>query len=357
MTEVLVRSPLQTLTMSSTQRPARRRSARLAFDEEDTRPTKKAKMVEEGSNGIANGNAKAVTRKRSVAAGKKAKPGMFFVYLELSGDDDRPPFARLGSYEITVGIEISTNMYSAYDENADGFQFSRTGSKKATPKESAPSEAVLDRSGHVSASAAPPRKKTTTSEPAATADIPPRKTRKSARLSADGEQIQAPTRSKTPARHETEPPRPEQRTERAKTPGAVEESLQLEKKRGPTKIALPFADTPVISRNKEMRKNSAQGSRRSSSSMRGRRASSLIDSGTSNGEHSEDVLSEGVEDINMVSAMPHSEVPTAEFYKHISQDLPEPRRMQQLLSWCATRALPERPSGTSENVNAILAGR
>lgn len=50
----------------------------------------------------------------------------------------------------------------------------------------------------------------------------------------------------------------------------------------PTRIALPFADTPILRRNKEMRKG-GDGSRRSSLGMRGRRASSLIDSGTSNG--------------------------------------------------------------------------
>ena len=51
-----------------------------------------------------------------------------------------------------------------------------------------------------------------------------------------------------------------------------------------TKIALPFADTPIIRRNKEMRKGGGDGSRRSSLGMRGRRASSLIDSGKSNGK-------------------------------------------------------------------------
>ena len=50
-----------------------------------------------------------------------------------------------------------------------------------------------------------------------------------------------------------------------------------------TKIALPFADTPIIRRNKEMRKGGGDGSRRSSLGMRGRRASSLIDGGKSNG--------------------------------------------------------------------------
>lgn len=51
-----------------------------------------------------------------------------------------------------------------------------------------------------------------------------------------------------------------------------------------TKVALPVADTPIIQRNKELRgAKSAKGRRRSSLGMRGRRASSLIDSGTSNG--------------------------------------------------------------------------
>lgn len=52
-----------------------------------------------------------------------------------------------------------------------------------------------------------------------------------------------------------------------------------------TKIALPFADTPVIRRNKAMREGkSVKNDRRSSLGLRGRRASSLIDSGNSNGK-------------------------------------------------------------------------
>ncbi|EGD96821.1 hypothetical protein TESG_04251 [Trichophyton tonsurans CBS 112818] len=108
-----------------------------------------------------------------------------------------------------------------------------------------------------------------------------------------------------------------------------------------TKIALPFADTPVIQRNKDMRKEkSRKGQRRSSLSLRGRRASSLIDSGVSN-------------------ALPHDKVDTAHFYKHIaSEGLPEPRRMRQLLTWCATRALGEKPTGSrSEDESARLAAR
>lgn len=50
------------------------------------------------------------------------------------------------------------------------------------------------------------------------------------------------------------------------------------------RIMLPFADTPVQRRNKEMRKGSGEGSRRSSAGMRGKRASSMIDEGRGNGE-------------------------------------------------------------------------
>lgn len=89
-----------------------------------------------------------------------------------------------------------------------------------------------------------------------------------------------------------------------------------------------------------MRQTSSDNRRRSSSTMRGRRASSLIDNGVSN-------------------AVPHETVETAEFYKHISQDLPEPRRMKQLLTWCGARSLTERPSdsGDTATVNATLAAR
>ncbi|KAH7026068.1 Mis12-Mtw1 protein family-domain-containing protein [Microdochium trichocladiopsis] len=103
------------------------------------------------------------------------------------------------------------------------------------------------------------------------------------------------------------------------------------------KIALPFADTPVINRNKEMRKQTG-GGRRSSLGMRGRRASSLIENGN--------------------NAIPHRAVEPAQFYKHISSDgLTEPRRMKQLLTWCAERALAEKPPLGSANANAVHGAR
>ncbi|KAI0387055.1 Mis12-Mtw1 protein family-domain-containing protein [Hypomontagnella monticulosa] len=101
------------------------------------------------------------------------------------------------------------------------------------------------------------------------------------------------------------------------------------------KIALPFSDTPVMNRNKEMRRKT--GARRSSLGMRGRRASSLIDSGH--------------------NAIPHKAVDPAEFYKHIEAELMEPRRMKQLLTWCGERALSEKPPLGSLNSNEILGAR
>jgi kinetochore protein Mis13/DSN1 len=104
----------------------------------------------------------------------------------------------------------------------------------------------------------------------------------------------------------------------------------------PTIIALPFSDTPVINRNKEMRKQN-KGTRRSSLGLRGRRASSLIENGH--------------------SAIPHREVEASEFYKHIEADgLSEPRRMKQLLTWTGERELGEKPSHGEANDLSEQAG-
>lgn len=103
------------------------------------------------------------------------------------------------------------------------------------------------------------------------------------------------------------------------------------------RVALPMSDTPVINRNKEMRKKAGGGNRRSSLGSRGRRASSLIEMGH--------------------TALPHKEVDASEFYKHIeSEGLPEPRRMKQLLTWCGERALSKKPPLGSRNSGAVLGG-
>ena len=104
----------------------------------------------------------------------------------------------------------------------------------------------------------------------------------------------------------------------------------------PEKIALPISDTPVINRNKEMRKKGGER-RRSSLGLRGRRASSLIDMGH--------------------SALPHKDVDAAEFFKHIESDLLEEKRMKQLLTWCAERALSEKPKHGTRDPHVAHGGK
>lgn len=182
-------------------------------------------------------------------------------------------------------------------------------------------------------------------------DEPPTKaskkgTRKSSRLSNDDaafEVQQAPprvngsstTQVRTKKAAKSKAPRPVTEEEEEGN-ASMAESPVHETTTGPTKIALPMSDTPIINRNKEMRKKGANGSRRSSLGSRGRRASSLIESGQ--------------------AAIPHREVSTSAFYKHIEADLLEPRRMKQLLIWCGERALSAKPRGTA-NSGAILGAR
>ncbi|KAL7793588.1 Mis12-Mtw1 protein family domain-containing protein [Trichoderma ceciliae] len=190
-------------------------------------------------------------------------------------------------------------------------------------------------------------------------DEPPPKaskrgTRKSSRLSnEDGaleEQQQPPPRtngssssqsrskktSKAKAPPPSSPPPPPPVIQEEEEEMSILESPVHETSAEPTKIALPMSDTPIINRNKEMRKKGGNGNRRSSLGSRGRRASSLIESGQ--------------------TAIPHREVSTSAFYKHIEADLLEPRRMKQLLIWCGERALSAKPRGTL-NSGAVLGAR
>jgi kinetochore protein Mis13/DSN1 len=123
------------------------------------------------------------------------------------------------------------------------------------------------------------------------------------------------------------------------TPEHIEKSLERDP--NAQKIALPFSDTPINARNKDFRKKGgagAGGGRRSSVGLRGKRASSLIESGH--------------------SAIPHREVSASEFFKHIeSEGLSEPRRMKQLLTWCGERALSEKPKHGTAGAPVVLGAR
>jgi kinetochore protein Mis13/DSN1 len=178
--------------------------------------------------------------------------------------------------------------------------------------------------------------------------------RRSKRLSAEDEEFRATSKpAKRPKGHESksepaaevqakakETHKKPQRQDRTPAPAPSSVEVPADDHSG-TKISLPFADTPVIRRNKAMREGKpGKGERRSSLGLRGRRASSLIETGNS-------------------TALPHQEVEIPDFYKHIeSEGLPEPRRMRQLLTWCATRALGERSTGGEfEDQSARMAAR
>lgn len=93
-------------------------------------------------------------------------------------------------------------------------------------------------------------------------------------------------------------------------------------------VELPVSDTPIVKRNKELRKGKG---RRSSLDQRGKRASSI---GT------------GFE------ALPHADVPSHEYYRHISKDLSEPLRIKQLLLWASSKALEEQRKKYGETEEA-----
>lgn len=266
MTTILARSPLQSLPMAANRPTTRRRSVKQAFEDEDAPAPKRPRTEVNGASKKANGAAK-----------KAAK--------------------------------------AAYDEDDDGFQFSRRSSKRTSKAQAAPAPEPIPEE--------PPAKPTRSLDPlpakstarrkkaqAAVADpesSDTQKRRRSTRLSGDKEQLEAQPkaadppaakRSKKSAPAEKErkkqvTPAPEAQSEHrstlaiAKTPTQNELTVAKKRDGNAQRIMLPFADTPVITRNKEMRKGSKDGHRRSSTGLRGRRASSLIDSGLSNGESEE----------------------------------------------------------------------
>lgn len=179
-----------------------------------------------------------------------------------------------------------------YDEEDDGFAFSRTRSKKpkAEPqKRPEPITEVIQEEKVEVTLTKKPRKKSVDLQSAALLEIPVKeKRRRSPRNSADHQ-----TTADPPPIHVKKKRVKEDKTSKRRTDESVQpipptflQDRELPKATehhevswDATKIALPFADTPIIRRNKEMRDN-----RRSSLGMRGRRASSLIDSGKSNGD-------------------------------------------------------------------------
>ncbi|KAG9523714.1 P-loop containing nucleoside triphosphate hydrolase protein, partial [Aureobasidium melanogenum] len=275
-------------------------------------------------------------------------------------DEDAPPNKKSkATNTTTTSKNASQNTVKkakkSYDEGDDGFVFSRrprkpkakgpdvapepettAGASAPAPEEQSVQQPPPPTDEHAPIEATqPPRKKPRKTLPTSPEPTPRRRSKRLSGNSPVHSQEPATskpaTESQSQHRNPATPPPASANQENVApaadgSPALDQGELTIHKKRGPAKIPLPFGETPVLRRNKEMRKLSAEKSRRSSSGMRGRRASSLIEAGSSR-------------------AVPHSQVETNEFYKHISQDLVEPKRMRQLLLWCGHRALPEKSGG------------
>jgi kinetochore protein Mis13/DSN1 len=277
-----------------------------------------------------------------------------------------------GEAELTHYPSMRLTAPKAYDEEDDGFLFTRVKKNKQKdsrpaavppppqPQQKAPLQPRPANIDTVSRDAPPtedgaprpvkkkpPKMSFSTPKPLPKDDQP---LRRSKRLSSEQDDQHASPKPKTRRKDDNAQPLAPQPTsklphrDKSETTEPVppaDEQTGSGPNHEATKIALPFADTPVIKRNKEMREGKkGKGERRSSLSLRGRRASSLIETGNSN-------------------ALPHNEVEIADFYKHIESDgLPEPRRMRQLLTWCATRCLDQKSRGAEfEDSSAIAAAR
>ncbi|KAK8126785.1 Kinetochore protein mis13 [Apiospora kogelbergensis] len=315
-TLVQTRQPLQVLSMSN-QPGKRRRSSRLtSYDEQDgdflfTRGTKKVKTAH--PEPIPEDEIASIPAPAPKKAGRprktKASVASVAPVVEESPQPAPPP------------RRVSTRRSS---QQAVHIEEPVAAPVKAAPKTTRSSRSTRGR---------PPR--SPTPEKPVEEEPRPKPTRNGVTKKT------TKAREKPPPLPPTPPPAAATPVQSTATPmevdGAADSRNGSRSKTSDTKkIALPFSDTPVINRNKDMRRKT--GARRSSLGMRGRRASSLIDSGH--------------------SAIPHREVPPSEFYKHIeAEGLSEPRRMKQLLTWCGERALSSKPPLGNPNSNAILGAR
>lgn len=217
-------------------------------------------------------------------------------------------------------------------ENDDGFVFTRKAKKPRKSEVAAAEAPPVRRSPRNKAPEADKTIPTTTTTTTTTSISRNSATRAATSPSRDAERRRAEKSSSSAMRSSRDPKTDKTSSRRADTRRF--ESPPPQRQHEQTTIALPTSDTPVNARNKEMRKKAAEGTspsstsnRRSSLDTRGRRASSLMESGQ--------------------PAMPHRDVDAREFYKHISpRALLEPQRMRQLLVWCSRRAMPEKvPQG------------
>ena len=268
--------------MNDAQRNGRRHSSRLA-EKEDALP-----------NGLGNSydSVKPTQKTGTSSRGGKAAVG-------AKSTNKRKPCKfswRLSKYRARTApceeeLELQLIANTAYDEEDAGFAFTRTRAKKAKAEPMQPP---------IAEEAAPPKQP----EPVPQKRAKKRPEDRTSTVVAKNDlekSTRRSTRSSGGSPTEADPPPLAVTKKRKRVSDEANQASQEQQSHAPpnhpdedhthpvqissdsTQIALPFADTPIIRRNQEMRRGAASGSRRSSLGMRGRRASSLIDTGKSNG--------------------------------------------------------------------------
>ncbi|KAJ5051895.1 uncharacterized protein L3040_001658 [Drepanopeziza brunnea f. sp. 'multigermtubi'] len=239
---------------------------------------------------------------------------------------------------------------AAYDEQDGDFEFTR-GPKRAKTAPAPPEPLPTVAPAPSAKRGRKPKEKERDDEPAATAKTPGVRKMSFSTPTAEKTSLAVPKKRKMTRSSTSKAPHEDENGDMSRANPAEDERVDVvggtnidavgsfvDHSKQSTTIALPFSDTPIINRNKELRKKGGKGPRRSSLGLRGRRASSLIDNGH--------------------SAIPHREVETSEFYKHIeAEGLSEPRRMKQLLTWTGERCMGEKPSYGDLNTKELLAAR
>lgn len=98
MIEVITQSAVHAFGMSASQKPTRRRSARLAFDEEeDARPAKKQKTTETSSSAAS----KPAAGRKAASTSRKAKP-----CKKANGQDARALIAQCANADSAIAQSV-----------------------------------------------------------------------------------------------------------------------------------------------------------------------------------------------------------------------------------------------------------
>ncbi|KAL7913931.1 Mis12-Mtw1 protein family domain-containing protein [Trichoderma velutinum] len=320
-TIISLRQPLELLSMSDQPvRRSKRQPGWLAHDptERGDGGDKKCMLTRRTAADYEQDDDFQFVRKSKKAKTEESQP----VALPVRKSRGRPSAAAVAARERAVRESIGGDEDVELIAAEPARKSTAAATKKASSRRKASSDAVQDEPPAKASKRGTRKSSRVSNEDAALEEEqqPPPRTNGSSTSQSRGKKASKP---KTPVIQEEEDM-------------SIVESPVRETAEKPTKIALPMSDTPIINRNKEMRKKGGNGSRRSSLGSRGRRASSLIESGQ--------------------TAIPHREVSTTAFYKHIEADLLEPRRMKQLLIWCGERALSAKPRGTL-NSGAVLGAR